>query len=194
MLLVTEVMFCSAFCPWCKNYLNASRHILLSNVQSHWLFWHFIHRQEKVAVASAQATWTSLMQQHEGSDEARCVVACPHKTELALNIFELAIVDKVFVQRFFSHLSESICRKCKTNWKFPEMTVEVQRMNGRWKLQDNRLQAGSIWVYCRCVHPAAHGLEQFCANRFRWDKVPVAPIVALDKFTQAPWNHWKSLV
>jgi len=31
------VMFCSAFCPWCKNYLNA--------------------------------TWTSLMQQHEGSDE-----------------------------------------------------------------------------------------------------------------------------
>ena len=41
------------------------------------------------------------MQQHEGSDEARCVVACPHKTELALNIFELAIVDKVFVQRFF---------------------------------------------------------------------------------------------
>ena len=72
--------------------------------------------------------------------------------------------------------------KLKVSWN----DSWVQRMNGRWKLQDNRLQAGSIWVYCRCVHPAAHGLEQFCANRFRWTRSPLLLLLLWTNLLKPP--------
>ena len=47
------VLFCSSFCPWCQNYLNAPR----------------LRNRLEMDLFGAEVTWTSLMEKHEGSKE-----------------------------------------------------------------------------------------------------------------------------
>ena len=138
-----------------------SPHILRSNVQSNCL-----------VVLTSHPYWSALpviclwclLRPHghlwwNNMRALKRLVACPHDPQDRIRHRWQSVCTK-----FYSHWSDSICRKCKTDWKFPDTPLEQrERMDvGSCKTIDCKQEVFEYTVdaftlswtdWSSCVHP-----------------------------------------